>query len=146
MWRIEFMPVVQEQQRILLLQPTVWKKTQVCPFHVVLWNGLRYRSMINKFLWPESGDMNEDDVYFQQDGATCYASVETICLLLEKFPGRVISLHGDYNWPPRSCDSTLQRENFCRYRRNKTPNVRQYNGKSHQKSMVLQTEPWRPYE
>ena len=33
-------------------------------------------------------------------------SGEAIGLLREKFPGRVISRNGDYNWPPRSCDLT----------------------------------------
>ena len=33
-------------------------------------------------------------------------SSETIGLLREKFPGREISRNGNYNWPPRSCDST----------------------------------------
>ena len=28
-------------------------------------NGLRYRTMINDFLWPELEDMNVDDVYLQ---------------------------------------------------------------------------------
>ena len=37
-----------------------------------------------------------DDVYFQQDGATCHTSGEPIGLLREKFPDRVISRHGDY--------------------------------------------------
>ena len=50
--------------------------------------------------------MDVDDVYLQQDGATCDTSSETIGLMREKFPGRVISLNGDYNWPPRSCDLT----------------------------------------
>ena len=50
--------------------------------------------------------MDVDDVYFQQDGATCHTSGETIGLLREKFPGRVISRNGDYNWLPRSCDLT----------------------------------------
>ena len=47
--------------------------------------------MINGFLWPELEDMDVDDVYFQQDGATCHTGDETIGLLREKFPGRVIS-------------------------------------------------------
>ena len=68
--------------------------------------GLRYRTMINEFLWPELEDMDVDDVYFQQDGDTCHTSGETIGLMREKFPGRVISRNGDYNWPPRSCDLT----------------------------------------
>ena len=54
-------------------------------------NGLRYRTMINEFLWPELEDMDVDDVYFQQDSATCHTSGETIGLLREKFPGQVIS-------------------------------------------------------
>ena len=40
-------------------------------------------------------------------GATWHTSGETIGLLREKFPGRVISQNDDYNWPPRSCDLTL---------------------------------------
>ena len=65
-------------------------------------NGLRYRTMINEFLWPELEDMDVDDVYFQQNSTTCHTSSETIGLLREKFPGRVISRNGNYNWPPRS--------------------------------------------
>ena len=41
-------------------------------------NGLRYRTMINDFLWPELEDMDADDVYFQQDGATCHTSGKTM--------------------------------------------------------------------
>ena len=36
----------------------------------------------------------------------CHKSNETIALLREKFPDRVISRKGDHNWPPRSCDLT----------------------------------------
>ena len=50
-------------------------------------NGLRYRTMINKLLWPELEDMDVDDVYFQQDGARCHSTGKTIGLLREKFPG-----------------------------------------------------------
>ena len=60
-------------------------------------NVLRYRNMNYEFSWTELEDMDVDDVYFQQDGATCYASGETIGFLREKFPGRVISRNGDYN-------------------------------------------------
>ena len=64
--------------------------------------------MINEFLWPELKDMDVDDVYLQQDGATCHTSGDTIGLLREMFPGRVISRNGDYNWPPRSCDLAIE--------------------------------------
>ena len=60
-------------------------------------NILRYRIIINEFSWPELEDMDVDDVYFQQEGATCHTSGKTIGLLLKKFPGRVISRNGDYN-------------------------------------------------
>lgn len=55
---------------------------------------------------PEIDAMDVDDVYFQQDGATCHTAGETMALLRDKFPGRVISRNGDFNWPPRSCDLT----------------------------------------
>ena len=54
-------------------------------------NGLRYRIMINEFLWPELEDMDVDDVYLQQDGATCHTSGKTIGLLHEKFTGPVMN-------------------------------------------------------
>ena len=56
------------------------------------------QTTLHRILSPELEDMNVDDVYFQKDGATCHTSGETIGLLREKFPGRVISRNGDYNW------------------------------------------------
>ena len=53
-------------------------------------NGLRYRNMINQFLWPWLEDIDVDDVYSQQDGATYHTSGETVGLLHENFQGRVI--------------------------------------------------------
>lgn len=69
-------------------------------------NGERYRNMLVEYLWPElrNGDIN--NVFFQQDGATCHTSRETIDLLQQHFPGRVISRNANVNWPPRSCDLT----------------------------------------
>lgn len=69
-------------------------------------NGDRYRDMINDFLWQELEDINLDEVWFQQDGATCHTAALTINLLRTKFNNRVISRFGDVNWPPRSCDIT----------------------------------------
>ena len=36
----------------------------------------------------------------------CHTANETIQLLHETFPGRILSHFGDQNWPPRSCDLT----------------------------------------
>jgi len=67
-------------------------------------NGVRYRNMKTEFLWPQLDGMDMEGIWFQQDGATSHTACETMELLREKFPGRVISRNGDRNWPPRSCD------------------------------------------
>jgi hypothetical protein len=62
--------------------------------------------MITEFLWPQLDGMDMEDMWFQQDGATCHPAHETTELLREKFPGCVISCDGNQNWPPRLCDLT----------------------------------------
>ena len=69
-------------------------------------NGTRYRNMITTFLWAELEDIDTEDMWFQQDEATCHTARETLQLLHVKFPDRVISRFGDVNWPARSCDLT----------------------------------------
>ena len=68
-------------------------------------NGERYRSMISNFLWPKIDDMDTDNMWFQQDGATCHTPHATMDILHKRFEGMVIS-RGDVNWLPRSCDLT----------------------------------------
>ena len=58
--------------------------------------------MLSEFLWPELDNIDLDDIWFQQDGATPHFANETITLLRTKFPGRIIARNGDVNWPPRS--------------------------------------------
>jgi len=70
-------------------------------------NGDRYRNMIYNFLWRFLNEMNSEEFYFQQNGATCHTSGVTIALLRENFYYRHLSLRGDQLWPPRSCDLTL---------------------------------------
>ena len=69
-------------------------------------NGERYRNMITEFLWPQLDGMDLEDMWFQQDGATCHTARETTDLLREKFPASHISRNGDQNWPLRPCDLT----------------------------------------
>lgn len=69
-------------------------------------NGESYREMITNFLWHELDGIDLENVWFQQDGATCHTANDTMVLLRDKFPGRIISRNGDVNWPPRSCDLT----------------------------------------
>lgn len=69
-------------------------------------NGVRYKAMINQFLFPKIDDLDADDIWFQQDGATCHTANETINLLKTMFDESIISRNGPVNWPPRSCDLT----------------------------------------
>lgn len=69
-------------------------------------DGARYREMLENFFWPILDDMDTDDIWFQQDGARAHTAEETIDLVKAKFPERVISIKGDTDWPPRSCDLT----------------------------------------
>ena len=69
--------------------------------------GEKYRSMMRNFMIPEIERQGlVQDFWFQQDGATSHTARETMALLRELFPGRLISRFGDVPWPPRSPDLT----------------------------------------
>lgn len=69
-------------------------------------NGDRYRAMITDFFVPQLNNHDVQELWFQQDGATCHTARATIDLLKETFGNRIISRSGPVNWPPRSCDLT----------------------------------------
>ncbi|GFT89410.1 putative transposable element [Trichonephila clavipes] len=69
-------------------------------------NGDRYRAMITNFFIPELNNHDVQELWFQQDGATCHTARATIDLLKDTFGDRLISRFGPVNWPPRSCDLT----------------------------------------
>ncbi|GFS81534.1 transposable element Tc3 transposase [Trichonephila clavipes] len=75
--------------------------------HNVTVNGDRYRAMITNFFIPELNNHDVQELWFQQDGATCHTARVTIDLLKDTFGDRLISRFGPVNWPPRSCDLTL---------------------------------------
>ncbi|GFS89018.1 uncharacterized protein TNCV_3578321 [Trichonephila clavipes] len=66
----------------------------------------RYRAMITNFFIPELNNHDVQELWFQQDGATCHTARATIDLLKDTFGDRLISRFGHVNWPPRSCDLT----------------------------------------
>ncbi|GFU19520.1 DUF4817 domain-containing protein [Trichonephila clavipes] len=72
--------------------------------HNVTVNGDRYRAMIT-FI-PELNNHDVQELWFQQDGATCHTARATIDLLKDTFGDHLISRFGPMNWPPRSCDLT----------------------------------------
>ncbi|GFV80953.1 transposable element Tc3 transposase [Trichonephila clavipes] len=62
--------------------------------------------MITNFIIPELNNHDVQELWFQQDGATCHTARATIDLLKDTFGDRLISRFGPVNWPPRSCDLT----------------------------------------
>ncbi|GFT48460.1 putative transposable element [Trichonephila clavipes] len=78
-----------------------------CPTNPNTWfNGDRYRAMITNFFFPELNNYDVQELWFQQDGATCHTARATIDLLKDKFGDHLILRFGPVNWPPRSCDLT----------------------------------------
>ncbi|GFW58681.1 transposable element Tc3 transposase [Trichonephila clavipes] len=75
--------------------------------HNVTVNGDRYRAMITNFFIPELNNHDVQELWFQQDDATCHTARATIDLLKDTFGDRLISRFGPVNWTPRSCDLTL---------------------------------------
>jgi hypothetical protein len=60
-------------------------------------NGVRYRNMIMEFLWPELEGRDMEDMWYQQDGATCHTARETTELLREKKNLLAVSSHAMAN-------------------------------------------------
>ncbi|GFW34001.1 uncharacterized protein TNCV_286851 [Trichonephila clavipes] len=69
-------------------------------------NGNRYRAKVTNFFIPELNNDDIQELWFQQDGATCHTARATIDLLKDTLGDRLISRFGPVNWPPRSCDLT----------------------------------------
>lgn len=67
-------------------------------------NSDRYVHMLETFLRPKLEEIDAEDVWFQQDGATAHTSRRSLGVLREMFPDRLISLRGDLGWPARSPD------------------------------------------
>ncbi|GFU14148.1 uncharacterized protein TNCV_4446981 [Trichonephila clavipes] len=57
--------------------------------------------MITNFFIPELNNHDVQELWFQQDGATCHTARATIDLFTF-----LISRFEPVNWPPRSCDLT----------------------------------------
>jgi len=58
-------------------------------------------AMLNEFLLPKFEEKDTDDIWFQQDGASCYTANATIDLLRTVFENRIISRNADVNWEER---------------------------------------------
>ncbi|GFT64705.1 uncharacterized protein TNCV_4399771 [Trichonephila clavipes] len=65
--------------------------------HNVTVNGDRYRAMITNFFIPELNNQDIQELWLQQDGATCHTARATIDLLKDTFGDRLISRFGPVN-------------------------------------------------
>ncbi|GFV04346.1 integrase catalytic domain-containing protein [Trichonephila clavipes] len=74
--------------------------------HKVTVNCDWYKAIITNFFIPELNNHDVQELWFQQDGATCHTAHATTDLLKDTFGDRLISRFGPVNWPPRSCDLT----------------------------------------
>ncbi|CAH1991124.1 unnamed protein product [Acanthoscelides obtectus] len=91
----------------------LWSKGIIGPYifenaagDAVTVNYERHHVMIEDYFLPQLEGMDMDDVYFQQDGATCHTTNVNIHRLQSSFGDRVISRRGNVPWPPISCDLT----------------------------------------
>ncbi|GFV86384.1 putative transposable element [Trichonephila clavipes] len=73
------------------------------PLKVRLQRGGKTTHSFHKIPFPVN---RANELWFQQDGATCHIARATIDLLKDTFGDRLISRFGPVNWPPRSCDLT----------------------------------------
>ncbi|GFS84053.1 hypothetical protein TNCV_2364551 [Trichonephila clavipes] len=63
--------------------------------------------MITNFFIPELNNHDVQELWFQQDGATCHTARATIDLLKDTFGDRLISRFGPVNWP---CNVTSRKQ------------------------------------
>ncbi|GFU17829.1 uncharacterized protein TNCV_3335501 [Trichonephila clavipes] len=96
---------------LLIIIKTVWRALWVGGIigsyffkndegHIVTVNGDRYRAMITNFFILGLNNHAVQELWFQQDGATCHTARATIDLLKDAFGDRLISRFGPVNWPP----------------------------------------------
>ncbi|GFW49721.1 uncharacterized protein TNCV_358241 [Trichonephila clavipes] len=66
--------------------------------HNVTVNGVWYRAMITNIFIPELNNHDVQELWFQQDGATCHTARATIDLLKDTLGDRLISRFGPVNF------------------------------------------------
>ncbi|GFW34669.1 integrase catalytic domain-containing protein [Trichonephila clavipes] len=84
--------------------PQVYAETPLHPEKLTVWCALLASGIIGPYFIEN--DEGHNELWFQQDGATCHTARATIDLLKDTFGDRLISRFGPVNWPPRSCDLT----------------------------------------
>ncbi|GFU50566.1 putative DD41D transposase [Trichonephila clavipes] len=98
--------IINKRTEINLASLVLHQKRMTFAGHNVTVNGDRYRALITNFFIPELKNHDVQELWFQQDGATCHTAHATIGLLKDTFGDTLISQFGPVNWPPRCCDLT----------------------------------------
>ncbi|GFT29271.1 uncharacterized protein TNCV_3588501 [Trichonephila clavipes] len=80
--------------------PQVYVETPLHPEKLTVWCALWAGGILLQ------NDEGHNELWFQQDGATCHTARATIDLLKDTLGDRLISRFVPVNWPPRSCDLT----------------------------------------
>ncbi|GFW79184.1 uncharacterized protein TNCV_2475911 [Trichonephila clavipes] len=95
-------------KRILLSDEThFWLNGYVNRQNCRIWSEANPQvAMITNFFIPELNNHDVQELWFQQDSATCHTARATINLLKYTFADRLSSRFGPVNWPPISCDLT----------------------------------------
>ncbi|GFV81960.1 DUF4817 domain-containing protein [Trichonephila clavipes] len=83
--------------------PQVYVETPLHPEKLTVSYALWAAGIIGPYFKNDEG---HNELWFQQDGATCHTARATIDLLKDTFGDHLISRFGPVNWPPRSCDLT----------------------------------------
>ncbi|GFV90787.1 transposase [Trichonephila clavipes] len=84
--------------------PQVYVETPLHPEKLTVWGALWTGGIIGPYFFKN--DEGHNQLWSQQDGATCHTARATIDLLKYTFGDRLISRFGPVNWPPRYCDLT----------------------------------------
>ncbi|GFV70717.1 transposable element Tc3 transposase [Trichonephila clavipes] len=84
--------------------PQVYVETPLHPEKLTVWCALWAGGIIGPYFFKN--DEGHNELWLQQDGATCHTARATIDLLKDTFGDRLISRFGPVSWPPRSCDLT----------------------------------------
>ncbi|GFW55055.1 uncharacterized protein TNCV_2786701 [Trichonephila clavipes] len=84
--------------------PQVYVETPLHPEKLTVWCALWAGGIIDPYFFKN--DEGHNELWFQQDGATCPTARATIDLLKDTFGDRLIARFVPVNWPPRSCDLT----------------------------------------
>ncbi|GFX65890.1 transposable element Tc3 transposase [Trichonephila clavipes] len=118
MWKLEDVPAESDEAHFWLngyvnkqncriwseANPQVYVETPLHPEKLTVWCALWAGGIIGPYFFKN--DEGHNELWFQQDGATCHTARATIDLLKDTFGDRLISRFGPVNWPPRSCDLT----------------------------------------